>query len=194
MRTLTRIREDEQGVSLVELLVVVAITVVVGLVVTSGMSSAVRATTQTQRRIDALTDLQRAVARVGREVRAARPLCSASNATRIVAVVDRGTERHRYTYEIVTASGATTLRETREIVSGTGSASCTASAASTRQVTAATDVVSATIFTYHTSTGAATTDATAAAEVAITLRRAITSQQPLRVDTRVSVRNLGLPG
>jgi type II secretory pathway pseudopilin PulG len=67
-------RDAEGGWTLVELLVVLLLVGVVGGVVTSSSIAAMRATRQSQERTYALTDIQRGLERVGRELRAAAPL------------------------------------------------------------------------------------------------------------------------
>ena len=93
-------RHDEDGFTLVELLVILVILSVLGAMVTTSVVQGMKVSNQADRRVEALTDLQRAGQRVSRELRMA---CSVEEATADKAVVDilrlRGGTRERYRYE-----------------------------------------------------------------------------------------------
>lgn len=65
---------DDGGYSLVELLVVMLMMAIVGAFVATAVITSVRSTQRTEARTFALTDIQRGIERVGRELRAANPI------------------------------------------------------------------------------------------------------------------------
>lgn len=105
----------EAGFTLVELLVVIVILGVIGGMVTSTVIASLNATRRAEARMTALSDLQRGVERVGRELRAADPLVLDSEndyAMSVGADVSRAGERITYRYYIVEpADGNPELRE-----------------------------------------------------------------------------------
>jgi type II secretory pathway pseudopilin PulG len=101
MLTLRSGSVGERGFTVVELLVVLLLTGVVGGIVTAAIVSSLRVTRDSDDRITALIDLQRGVERVGRELRAANPLildASMAFADEITAEVQRDGARWRYRY------------------------------------------------------------------------------------------------
>lgn len=66
--------EGEQGYSLIELLVVIVLFGIVGGFVTASIITGLRTTQRTEARTYALTDIQKGLERVGRELRAANPI------------------------------------------------------------------------------------------------------------------------
>lgn len=102
-----RVSRDERGFTLIELLVVMLIMGIVGSVVASGVIQGLRTSSRAESRIVALTDLQRGVERVAREIRVANPMClvAGQEDTRVGAVVFRDGKRYRYEY-YVQGSGA----------------------------------------------------------------------------------------
>jgi prepilin-type N-terminal cleavage/methylation domain-containing protein len=71
---LTRLRADRDGVTLVELLVVMILLGAVGSIVTSAVVTGLRSAAATQARIEALHELEVALQRVSRDLRAAKVL------------------------------------------------------------------------------------------------------------------------
>ena len=68
---LRRLHTDDRGVTLVELLVVVLILGVVGSVAASGIITGMQETSKSQQRVEALAELGRVIERTSREVRVA---------------------------------------------------------------------------------------------------------------------------
>ncbi|QBI21505.1 prepilin-type N-terminal cleavage/methylation domain-containing protein [Egibacter rhizosphaerae] len=100
MRAATLSRQvNEDGFTLVELLVVVLLLGVLGAAITSGIVSAHSAQRAQIERSDALAELRTAAERVSRDVRAADPLLFAE-ADRLEAKVDRGDGHEEVEYTI----------------------------------------------------------------------------------------------
>jgi prepilin-type N-terminal cleavage/methylation domain-containing protein len=76
VRRLSPSDRQQEGFTLVELLVVLMLLGVVGSIVTAGLVSSMRSTSSTQARIEAMAELQRSAERVTRELRAACPVVS----------------------------------------------------------------------------------------------------------------------
>ena len=113
----------EAGFTLVELLVVLLIMGVVGGIVVRGIVSASRTTARGEARVTALTDLQKGLERVGRELRVADPLIldpGGDYSESVSAQVFRDGERRIYTYYLVATADGTELREDIEVYDGSG--------------------------------------------------------------------------
>lgn len=113
------------GFTLIELLVVLLLTGVIGGIVTASLIRGLQTTDRADDRISATLDLQRAIERVGRELRAADPLIfPTSGATfrqEVRAQVKRGGEIYRYRYYLVsTPEGGAELREDVRRLDGQG--------------------------------------------------------------------------
>lgn len=91
-------RSDESGFSLVELLVVILLLGVVGSVVVTGLVSAMRHTQESQQRIEAMAELQRAAERITRELRAACPVMDMADDDVTVAIHRDGDTRYHQFY------------------------------------------------------------------------------------------------
>lgn len=95
---------DDQGLTLVELLVVMLILGVVGTVTTAGVVSGLRTTSEVQNRADAQAVVRTGVERLSRDLRMADPLRHAtSTEVRLDVVRGSGVVHVRY---VVTAAGA----------------------------------------------------------------------------------------
>jgi prepilin-type N-terminal cleavage/methylation domain-containing protein len=170
----SRTRHADDGVGLIELLVVVALLAVVGGIVSSGLVSGMRTTRQAQDRVDANAQLQRAAERISREIRAADPLLVAEP-NRIEARVRRGGGTPTYVARVV----GTDLRD------GMGGVQTPV----VRNVATGTPV-----FRYFTAAGAEITTVTSTnlptiSRVTITIVRTLPEQPPIRVQTAVTLRN-----
>ncbi len=177
---------DEAGVGLVELLVAMVILAIIGGVVTNSVITGMQATRRGQARVYAVSDVQKGLERLTREVRAADPVDYIA-AGRLRAEVYRDGARYRYTYEV---SGGD-LRELRERYdSGTW-------VTVSDQVLVA-DITNAGVFSYAAADGSALTglplddtdaELTSLVEVTATIVRSLPEQDPVTVTTAVTLRN-----
>lgn len=193
---LTRIRSlarlhDEAGVSLIELLVVMVLLGVVGTMVTSAVVSGLAASSRGQARVEALTELETAVHRVTREVRAAAPIHVADVHTMEVTAL-RGNGRIRWTFAADSAAATLTAAQVAyaDRLTTTPSSSVPA-----RPLVRDLVQVQPT-FTYAKADGSAWVPGTDADRdeihrVTITLRRDLAEQDPIEVETSVHVRSAG---
>ena len=121
---------DERGFSLVELLVVMILTGVIGGVVVAAVTSGFRTSATAESRIDAINDLQRGIQRIGRELRVADPLVfqaaplgdpQPAFSEEVRAEVERDGQRTRYRYYLVdVGDGVAELREDVQRLDGSG--------------------------------------------------------------------------
>lgn len=215
---LTRIRPrlaDEDGITLVELLVVMVLMTLIGGAVLSSLVSGMKATASTQTRYDALADLQKSVGRMTRELRAADPLILTANPAvlhpstpeRAVVEIYRDatfSAKLRYTYTYCPPAGSTPGRiHVRQESLPAGAPQATNCAAAPGSATHPGAVLIdrlangvpatpgyAPVFRYLRPDGTATTEARQAFQLAVTVRRSVANQvQPITVDTRVRIRN-----
>jgi prepilin-type N-terminal cleavage/methylation domain-containing protein len=203
-------RTSEGGFTLVELLVVLVLMGVVGGVVTSAITTGLRSASATTTRTLALHDIEVALQRVGRDLRAADPLYLTSGSdytTELGAEYVR--DRHVNVVRFATEVGAdgiqrlvqtTTLFDLDDVAAG----SPTPISAPQRVLVTDIDNGLQPIFRYFGADGieilctpdvAGETKATCddryaeAAEVSIRLVRNVPGQQPINAETRVNVRN-----
>lgn len=196
--SLAEIHEDDEGVTLVEILVVVAILTLIGGFVTTAFVGGFRTTTKAESRIAALDDLQRVAERAGRELRAACWIDDGEPADGdgVQVRTKRDGSYYRFTYWVPAASD--TLMQRQEIWDPGGGAWV-----QQRQGEFIADLTGAgDIFTYH---GDADDDGVP--EVLVVplpdekTRRSVTTidiaveqtlpngQNPIRVETTVHLRN-----
>jgi prepilin-type N-terminal cleavage/methylation domain-containing protein len=106
---------EDAGYSLVELLVVMLMLSIIGGFVTTSVVTGIRTTRATEARTYALTDIQRGLERVGRELRAANPIeldGAGDFADSLGATVVRDGHRVRYQYYLEEQpDGSTSLLE-----------------------------------------------------------------------------------
>jgi len=188
--TVRRRAAENEGFTLVELLVVMSILLVVGGVIVNGLVAGLRAAERGQARVAALTDLERAAERMARDLRFSDPVDAATTTQVIVNVLrdDGGTQvRHRVTY--VVAGGAIT--ETRAVHDPPEAAAPTST--TTRTVIDDLDPAE-TVFAFFKADRQAWVPGTDAlgdlAEVRLDLRRELTNQDPIELETSVFVRNV----
>ena len=192
MSRLALLGRDDGGFTLVELLIVVMLLGVVGGMVTRSVIAGYAATSHHQARVLALTDLERAVERLSREVRAADPVVAAADGGNDLTVdTYRGSDRIRYRWAYDAGTGVIT--QTRSVY-----APATASTASSTTTQAMIgDVAQGTtpVFTYLAADGSAvaspSTNSGDIARVAITVIRQVPGRDGIRVQTSVALRNLG---
>lgn len=182
--------DSENGFTLVELLVAMAIMLAVGAVVLTGLVSGLRAAERGQARVAALTDLERAAERLARDLRFADPIDAATTTQVIVNVLrdDGGAQvRHRVTYTVA----AGTITETRAVYDPPASA--TPASTTTRTVIDDLDPT-VTVFAFVKADGQAWVAGTDAlsdlAEIQLDLRRELADQDPIALETSVFVRNV----
>jgi type II secretory pathway pseudopilin PulG len=175
-------RRSEVGASLVELLVVLVLVSVVGTIAVNGLVTAMRVSRQTEARVHAAAELQRAAERITRDVRAACPL-EVLDGDRLVGVVHPGTgtaQRAIYRYDAAT----------RTLLSAT--ADPTGPIVSSTERIVMTDVEPAgPLFTYLGEDGTPVTAAADVRTVQISLRRDLREQDPVEIETMVALRNGG---
>jgi prepilin-type N-terminal cleavage/methylation domain-containing protein len=110
-----RCRGDERGYSLVELLVVMLMLSIIGGFVTASVITGVRTSRATEARTYALTDIQKGLERVGRELRAANPIdldVAGDFADSLGATIIRDGRRIEYRYYLEEQpDGSTSLLE-----------------------------------------------------------------------------------
>ncbi|MEX2503369.1 MAG: hypothetical protein WD378_00880 [Egicoccus sp.] len=170
------------GASLVELLVVLVLVSVVGTMALNGVVTALRVSRQTEERVQAAAELQRAVERISRDVRSACPL-EIIEADRVVGIVhpDGGAAR-RALYRHDTA--------TRTLFSASTAATDPLNSATEIAVMANLEPAGA-LFAYLGDDGAAVTAAADVRTVRISLRRDLAQQDPVEIETLVALRNGG---
>jgi prepilin-type N-terminal cleavage/methylation domain-containing protein len=99
---------DEQGFSLVELLVVIILFGVISALVSASIIRALQSQQESTSRGTALSELKTAVARIGREVRGATDVLTAQDG-KLSFTEDDGTKLRTMTYQLVTTAGTTKL-------------------------------------------------------------------------------------
>ncbi|HVL98408.1 MAG TPA: hypothetical protein VM324_03865 [Egibacteraceae bacterium] len=199
----------EEGITLVELLVVTLLMAVIGGIVLTGVVSAHRVTRHTESRVQALTAIHHTMIGVGRHVRAAdsrdavNTALIAASPERLETDVLRGTRRIRYTYTL----SAGRLIERRRVWDATASLTSTPTSDRSRTLMAGlVNGASQPLFSYRASDGSCVTGCTnstgayvggpapAAAlaeivEVGLRVRRDVGQGPPIEVVTRVVLRN-----
>lgn len=191
-------QRSEAGFSLIELLVAMLLVGVVGSVVFSSSIQALQIQSDTTARLDAMHELEGAVQRASRDLRAANPLQISTTEdaeTYIAADVYRGNEKLRVVYELVEIGDDRALAQ---------SVSRDGAVISQRDlVTLVRDDTTA-IFRYLDAEGELIRcddgPATCASEfgqaysVAIRLERLVRDQDPVVVETVINIRNVRYGG
>lgn len=184
---MNRYRSAAGGFTLVELLVVLLIFSVVGAMVAASMVRGLRADAQARDRIEAFEDMQIAMERVSREVRAADPILAADTVSDALTVrVRRDAACHDFTYE----AGGGTL----DVTQVRYTADCS-TALGTSQLRLLRDLEPTTaVFEFRDQGGAALTGASitpgSIATVRISFEHVLElGQEPVTVSTVVGVRN-----
>jgi prepilin-type N-terminal cleavage/methylation domain-containing protein len=197
---------DDQGVTLVELLVVITLLGLIGGALVSSLVAGYRTSTFADNRIQAVTDLQQAIEYVGRNTRVADSegtgLIRPSTATQLDLDVYRDDAatltRVRYTYTVLPSvefPGRGRLRETRTVWNDPDNAAAGYGAASTKFLVDGLDTTT-NLFSYYDAAGNVT-DAVAnvanAREVVIQVNRDTRDPnnpgRTIEVETRIALRN-----
>ena len=172
-----RFRADE-GVTLVELLVVITLLTVVGGIVTSGIVSALRSAAQTNAKIEALNELELASQRVTRDLRQAEGIIVTSTPGESIATLLRN-ENGDVELVAYVVDGERLIRvDTQQTL-----------------VTRIGNPPGEPLFTYLDRQGEVITDCSDAgceglAQVGLRLIREVEGLNPVIVETRTSVRNV----
>lgn len=194
-------RSREEGLTLIELLVVMVILGIVGTVATTGMINGMRTTDRVDRRVEALTELQRNAERITRELRGGitsystptPPGCVVMplNAYDTQIVVQRSTQRLRFAWSL--PSGSTTLSQTVSRWDPATSAWVTVSTTPiSRSVGNRNAAVPVPVFRYLDARGATTTAVADVRQIRLSLVRQIPGQAAVEFETTVALRNGGL--
>lgn len=179
-------RSVDDGFSLIELLVTITLTAVVGAIVLSGLVQVFQSNARAQDRIDAFNQMQIAMERMTRELRAADPVLLPPSAATLsptdVEVEirrDGGCTRWRYVLQV----GSTDLiSERRQSPGCTGVYGVATRRIMVRDVTAFR-------IAYTNAQRAAVTAPDAVSRMTITITRALPQQDDVQVTTAVDVRN-----
>ena len=178
---------DDRGLGLVELLVVVTITSILGVVVLTGILQAFTTTREGQERIYTLTDLTAAAERVTRELRAADPVVLAEPTHVQVEVLRNGhLELHDFT-----ASTGVLLHTVTRYTDAVGTAVATTDSS---ELVPGLVVPSSGVFSFTAAGGGTWVDTQPVAELVridFALNAALDDQEPLSLSTAVFVRNHG---
>lgn len=167
-----------EGITVIELLVVMVVFGVVGSIVASGVIQGLQSSRLAQARVEALADVQKGVARMSREVRAACPVRTAT-ATEVVVDVRRAGGVNRYGYLLDDAAN-----EVRYEVYEPATAP-----APTAEGVLMREIVNAAPFTAYDGDGNVTADPKRVTRVAILVERDLPEQDAITVRTHVSTRN-----
>lgn len=93
---------DDQGVTLVELLVTMVILAIVGVIITTSYIATLRSIRYDDDEAQGLTDVRKVVERLGRDVRQARSIDPGADASQLVIWIDYDSDYKKDTIEIVT--------------------------------------------------------------------------------------------
>lgn len=212
MRLRNRLRHEQRGFSLVELLVVMLLLGVVGAIVMTSIVRSLRTTSAAQDRVAALNELERGIERISRELRAANPLLISTTGDfdeEIGARIERDGQVLLFEYELVpTPSGDQDLQQTVTTYAATAEPGIDPPLISPPPTTSViTQTANATaglpLIRYYDRDGVeivcvpgvdgtldeCATRYAAAAQVQITLTKVLEGRDPLIVETYVSVRN-----
>lgn len=105
-------RGEDAGLTLIELLVVMLILGVVGAITVAGITRGLRTTAHAEDRVQTLAEVQTAIERIGREIRAGHPVREVA-ADRLVLDVCRDGDLHHHRYLVVAAGDSWELVQKR---------------------------------------------------------------------------------
>jgi prepilin-type N-terminal cleavage/methylation domain-containing protein len=191
----SRLRDDQAGFTLVELLVVTVLLGVIGAIAVQGIVITMERQRATAQRIDGLHELEIAVQRASRDLRAANPLVlseTRSATTTIGARIQREGETLIVSYGLEEEGGEQVLVQ-RTAVEG--------ETVQVRQLVTQVDNGDAPIFRYLREDGTeitcddtvstcARTFMDQATDVEINLLRGVVGQDPVTVSTTINIRNI----
>ncbi len=205
--------DQEQGFSLIELLVVVLLLGIVGSVVTTALVQGMQNARSTSERAVALHDIERSLQVVGRELRIADPVildADGSFSDRIAAQIVRDGTIQIHTFLIEDDGDPVDpiqylvqriVQYDRDDLATNGPGGATPLTLPERRLITDIDNGFEAVFTYHDAVGAEITCDTAvpndcrdryghASQIGIRLIRNLDDQEPIRAETRITVRNL----
>lgn len=189
MRTVSAAWRFEAGMSVMELLVVIALMGIIGGYTTTAVVQGMRQSEQAQRHIDTLVELQKAAERVTRELRAACPIEGPVDPYATAVAVQRdgswwrydfrqplGTEELRLDRDVWSTSGSWVDDHDTVVIDGVGNRGA-----------------SQPLFTYLQGDGSTATTPQDVDRIEVTLRRDGLGASPVVVETSVEIRNGGRP-
>ena len=191
MSALRRRMQADEGLTVVELLVVTLLLGIVGSVVTTGVIQGMHTSREAQERIRALTELEAGTHRATRELRAANPLWPGVTSGSVTATVYRDGTRYAYTYE-ASADGSEFVEHRVEFEDED---SATAVSDTTTVIADGLDQDSVATFRFYGRDGQLMDvegedfHVGRVAKVAVTLGAELSTGELLEVETAVAVRN-----
>ena len=191
MRALRRRMQADEGLTVVELLVVTLLLGIVGSVVTTSVIQGMHTSREAQERIHALTDLEAGTHRATRELRAANPLWPGMTDESVTATIYRDGTRYAYTYE-ASADGSEFVEHRVEFED---EESATAVSDTSTVIADGLDQDSVTTFRFYGRDGELLDlddedfHAGDVSKVAVTLGAELSTGELLEVETAVAVRN-----
>lgn len=187
---------QEGGFTLVELLVVMVLMGVVGSVVGTSLVRGMQVSAEAQSRIQGLSELQRGMERLAREVRVADPLCLTlgQEEWRLGASVYRDGKRYAYDFYLQGSGADEELRA--DILMYDPPEDTTPSTVTNGTLIAETgnSILSVPLFEYLDQNGDPPFTPGAAAQVQINLARQVSGDDPIQVSSTVEVRNTRYTG
>lgn len=191
-----RLRSSESGFTLVELLVVMLLMGIVGSIVTTALVRGMQTSTVAQSRINGLSDLQRGIERVARELRVADPLCVPVDASdpdihesKLGASVYRDGKRYYHEFYLTGTGADEALLQDITVYDPPDAATGTLVSSGTFVADTGNDILGVPLFEYFDQNGDPPTPVGAAAQVTINLAKQVAGDDPVQVTTTVEVRN-----
>lgn len=187
---------QENGFTLVELLVVMVLMGIVGSVVGTSLVRGMHVSAEAQSRIQGLSELQRGMERIAREVRVANPLCltAGQEDVRLGASVYRDQKRYAYDFYLQGSGVGEELRADIIVYDPPDSATGMTVASGTLIAETGNSVLGIPLFEYFDQNGDPPITPGAAAQVRINLARQVSGDDPIQMSSTVEVRNTRYTG
>ena len=189
-------RRSQEGFTLVELLVVMLIMGIVGAVVTTALVRGMQTSMVAQSRINGLSDLQRGLERVARELRVADPLCVQIDASdpdlhesALGASIYRNGKRYFHLFYMDETGADQELLQDVTVYDPPDSATGTLVSSGTFVADVGNDLLGVPLFEYLDQDGNVPSPLGSAAQVTINLAKQVRGDDPILVSTTVEVRN-----
>lgn len=177
-----RLRGDQRGITVVELLVVLTILGIISAIVAVSTIRGLQADSQARERITAFEDMQIALERMSREVRAANPVVSAAD-DEIVVQVFRDDDWHCFRYAL-DGSDLVTQQQSTD--------GCQTFSDDERVLVGGLDDVGPAVFAYRDRDGYSLTEPIDTGDIGtvrITFVRSLLGERDVEVSTVVTLRN-----